>query len=63
MKEAMSVSAKNQPAALSNNGIAKFCKASYVLGAVEIDADTAILGVPFDNTASMRSGCRQAHFG
>lgn len=49
-----------QPASLPHSGIATFCKAAYVFDPSEIDADVAILGIPFDNTASMRPGCRQA---
>lgn len=52
--------ATRQAAALPHTGIATFCKAPYVFEPAEIDADVAILGVPFDNTASMRPGCRQA---
>ena len=49
-----------QPAALPHTGIATFCKAPYVFQPEEMDAEVAILGVPFDNMASMRPGCRQA---
>lgn len=52
--------AKRQTAALPHTGIATFCKAPYIFNAAEINADVAVLGVPFDNTASMRPGCRQA---
>jgi agmatinase len=52
--------AKRPAAALPHTGIATFCKAPYVFEPTEVDADVAILGVPFDNTASMRPGCRQA---
>lgn len=51
---------KRQPAALPHTGIATFCKAAHVLEPSKGDADVAILGVPFDNMASMRPGCRQA---
>ena len=54
------ISAKRQLAALPHTGIATFCKAPYVFEAAEMDADVAVLGVPFDNMASMRPGCRQA---
>jgi agmatinase len=54
------MSTKRQPATLPHTGIATFCKASYVFDPAEMDADVAILGVPFDNMASMRPGCRQA---
>jgi len=49
-----------QPAALPHTGIATFCKASYVFQPEEMNAEVAILGVPSDNMASMRPGCRQA---
>lgn len=51
---------RRQNAALPHTGIATFCKAPYVFDPAEMDADVAILGVPFDNMASMRPGCRQA---
>jgi agmatinase len=54
------MSAFRQAASLPHTGIATFCKAPYVFDLAEIDADIAILGVPFDGMASMRSGCRQA---
>ncbi|MGH9616465.1 MAG: arginase family protein [Acidobacteriaceae bacterium] len=54
------MSAKRQAAALPHTGIATFCKAPYVFDPKEMDADVAVLGVPFDNMASMRPGCRQA---
>ena len=41
-----------QPAALPHTGIATFCKAPYVFQPEEMDAEVAILGVPFDNMAS-----------
>lgn len=52
--------ATRSTAALPHTGIATFCKAPYVFEPAEINADVAILGVPFDNMASMRPGCRQA---
>lgn len=45
---------------MPHTGIATFCKAAHVLEPSKGDADVAILGVPFDNMASMRPGCRQA---
>lgn len=51
---------KRQAAALPHTGIATFCKAPYIFDPAAIDADVAVLGIPFDNTASMRPGCRQA---
>jgi Arginase family len=35
-------------------------QSSYVFDQSSIDADIAILAVPFDGMASMRPGCRQA---
>lgn len=55
-----SMFAKRQVAALPHTGIATFCKAPYLFEPAEMNADVAILGVPFDNMASMRPGCRQA---
>lgn len=49
-----------QSASLPHTGIATFCKAAHVFEPAEMNADVAILGIPFDNTASMRPGCRQA---
>ena len=54
------MSAKRQAAALPHTGIATFCKAAHVFEPAEMNADVAVLGIPFDNTASMRPGCRQA---
>jgi agmatinase len=51
---------KRQPAALPHTGISTFCKAAHVFEPSKSEADVAILGVPFDNMASMRPGCRQA---
>ena len=47
-------------ASLTHTGIATFCKAPYVFEPAQMDADVAILGVPYDNMASMRPGFRQA---
>ena len=54
------MTASRPVASLPHTGIATFCKAPYVFDPAEIDADIAILGVPFDGMASMRPGCRQA---
>lgn len=51
---------ERQSASLPHTGIATFCKAKHVFDPDEMNADVAILGVPFDNTVSMRPGCRQA---
>lgn len=47
-------------ASLPHTGVATFCKAAYVFDPAQMEADIAILGVPFDSMASMRPGCRQA---
>jgi agmatinase len=60
VKERILTSAHRQAAALPHTGIASFCKAPYVFEPAEMQADVAVLGVPFDNMASMRPGCRQA---
>lgn len=49
-----------QNASLPHTGIATFAKAAYVPDLRDLEADVAILGVPFDSMASMRPGCRQA---
>lgn len=49
-----------QAAALPHTGISTFCKAPYIFEPELMNGDVAILGVPFDNMASMRPGCRQA---
>lgn len=54
------MASKRQPAALPHTGISTFCKAAFVTEPTQGDADVAILGIPFDNMASMRPGCRQA---
>ena len=54
------MNALRQTASLRHTGIATFCKAPYVFDPSSVDADIAILGVPFDGMASMRPGCRQA---
>jgi len=47
------MNAARASASLRHTGIATFCKAPNVLDPAEIDADIAILGVPFDGMASM----------
>jgi agmatinase len=49
-----------QNTSLPHTGIATFAKAAYVPNLDDLDADMAVLGVPFDGMASMRPGCRQA---
>jgi agmatinase len=52
--------ATRQAATLPHTGIATFCKAPYVFEPKNVDANVAVLGVPFDGMVSMRPGCRQA---
>lgn len=52
--------AQRQSAGLPHTGIATFCKAPYVFDPSDMDAEVAVLGIPFDNTTAMRPGCRQA---
>jgi agmatinase len=47
-------------ASLPHTGIATFCKAPYVTDLDALDAEVAIMGVPFDAATGMRPGCRQA---
>lgn len=49
-----------RPASLPHTGIATFAKAPYVEDLAALDADVAVMGVPFDAAVGMRPGCRQA---
>lgn len=49
-----------QNASLPHTGIATFCKAAHVQDWHSLQAEVAVLGVPYDGMASMRPGCRQA---
>jgi len=49
-----------RPASLPHTGIASFCKAPIVDDLSELEAEVAVMGVPFDAAVGMRPGCRQA---
>jgi len=49
-----------RPASLPHTGIATFAKAPLVDDVSELEADVAVMGVPFDASVGMRPGCRQA---
>ena len=39
---------KRQETSLPHTGIATFCKAPYVVDPDDLDADVAVLGIPYD---------------
>lgn len=49
-----------QPTSLPHTGIATFCKAPFVPDLDELDADVAVVGIPYDEATAMRPGSRQA---
>lgn len=49
-----------QPTSLPHTGIATFCKSPYVPDLEELDAEVAVLGIPYDEATAMRPGSRQA---
>ncbi|MEM7583523.1 MAG: arginase family protein [Acidobacteriota bacterium] len=49
-----------QPTSLPHTGIATFCKSAYVPDLSELEADVAVLGIPYDEATAMRPGSRQA---
>ena len=51
---------KFQRTSLPHTGIATFCKAPYVPDLADLEADVAVLGIPFDEATAMRPGSRQA---
>ena len=51
---------KHQRTSLPHTGIATFCKAPYLIDLDELNAEVAILGIPFDEATAMRPGSRQA---
>ncbi len=51
---------KRQETSLPHTGIATFCKAPYVVDLDDLDADVAVLGIPYDEATAMRPGSRQA---
>ena len=49
-----------QSTSLPHTGIATFCKAPFVPDLSTLDADVAVLGIPYDEATAMRPGSRQA---
>lgn len=49
-----------QPTSMPHTGIATFCKAPFVPDVAEVDADIAVIGIPYDEATAMRPGSRQA---
>lgn len=49
-----------QTTSLPHTGIATFCKAPFVPDIERVDAEVAVLGIPYDEATAMRPGSRQA---
>jgi agmatinase len=49
-----------QQTSLPHTGIATFCKAPYIPNLDQLDADVAVVGIPYDGATAMRPGSRQA---
>jgi len=49
-----------QQTSLPHTGIATFCKAPFVPEIRTVEADVAVLGIPYDGATAMRPGSRQA---
>ena len=49
-----------QKTSLPHTGIATFCKSPFVPDLDELDAEVAVLGIPYDEATAMRPGSRQA---
>ncbi|MEM8934758.1 MAG: agmatinase, partial [Acidobacteriota bacterium] len=49
-----------QPTSQPHTGIATFCKAPFEPDLDRLDADVAIVGIPYDEATAMRPGSRQA---
>ncbi|MEM9598476.1 MAG: arginase family protein [Acidobacteriota bacterium] len=49
-----------QATAMPHSGIATFCKSPYEPDLDRLDADVAVLGIPYDGATAMRPGSRQA---
>ncbi|MEM9556409.1 MAG: agmatinase [Acidobacteriota bacterium] len=49
-----------QPTSQPHTGIATFCKAPFEPDLEHLDADVAIVGIPYDEATAMRPGSRQA---
>jgi agmatinase len=50
----------HQQTSLPHTGIATFCKSPYVPDVSQLDADIAVMGIPYDEATAMRPGSRQA---
>ena len=51
---------RRQETAFPHSGIATFCKAAYVPDLEDLEAEVAVLGIPYDGATAMRPGSRQA---
>ena len=49
-----------QPTSQPHTGIATFCKAPFEPDLERLDADVAVVGIPYDEATAMRPGSRQA---
>ncbi len=49
-----------QPTSQPHTGIATFCKAPFEPDLDSLDADVAVVGIPYDEATAMRPGSRQA---
>ena len=49
-----------QKTSLPHTGIATFCKSPFEPDISQLDADIAVLGIPYDEATAMRPGSRQA---
>jgi agmatinase len=49
-----------QQTSLPHTGIATFCKAPFIPNLDQLEADVAVVGIPYDGSTAMRPGSRQA---
>ena len=49
-----------QSTSLPHTGIATFCKAPFEPDVERVEAEIAVLGIPYDEATAMRPGSRQA---
>ncbi len=49
-----------QHTSMPHSGIATFCKSPFVPDLEELEAEVAVLGIPYDEATAMRPGSRQA---
>ena len=49
-----------QSTSLPHTGVATFCKSPYVPDLDQLDAEVAVIGIPYDEATAMRPGSRQA---